>query len=54
MEPHGTPDPIIGKTFKPHREAGIVTGKFLERHLKSDKEELFQLYSDIYKKEAGT
>lgn len=54
LEPYGTPDPITGKTFKAHRDAGTVTGKFLERHLKADKEELMKLFSLIYKKEAGT
>lgn len=54
MSPHGTPDPIIGKTFQAHRDADAVSGKFVERHLKADKTELFQLYTDIYKKEAGT
>ena len=54
MDPYGTPDPKIGKTFKAHRDAADVTGKFLERHLKADKEELFDLYTQIYKKFAGT
>ena len=31
-----------------------VEGKFLERHLKADKEELMYLYTETYKKKAGT
>lgn len=54
LEPYGTPDPKIGKTFKAHRDAGAVSGKFLERHLKSDNNDLWDLYTKIYKKEAGT
>lgn len=54
MEPYGSADPLIGKTFKPRRDAGTVTGKFLERHLKSDAKGLWQLFADIYKKNAGT
>lgn len=54
LEPYGTPDPWFGKTLKAHMDAADVTGKFLERHLKADKEELFFLYAKIYRKFAGT
>ena len=53
LDPYGTPDPKIGKTFKAHRDAADVTGKFLERHLKADKEELFSLYILTYRKFSG-
>jgi hypothetical protein len=46
-----------GGKYKPKRTAANVAdvgGKFLERHLKADRKELVQLYTDIYRKEAGT
>jgi len=33
------------------QQSGDVGNKFLEKHLKKDGKELFQLYTDIYKKE---
>lgn len=54
LEPYGIPDPITGKIYKPRKDSGTVTGKFLERHLQADKEDLFDLYTQIYKKNAGT
>ncbi len=54
LSPYGTPDPKTGKTFTARRDSGTVTGKFLERHLKSDKEELLYLFTVIYRKYAGT
>ena len=43
-----------GKSGKGASISADVGGKFLERHLKADKTELYQLYTDIYRKAAGT
>ncbi len=43
-----------GKDGKGASLSADVGGKFLERHLKADKDELMQLYTDTYKEFAGT
>lgn len=43
-----------GKDGKGAAISGGVEGKFLETHLKKDKEDLLKLYTAIYKKNAGT
>lgn len=39
-----TPGPVSA-------QSGDVGNKFLERHLKADRKELFQLYADVHKKD---
>lgn len=43
-----------GKDGKGAAISGGVEGKFLENHLKADKEDLLKLYNQIYRKYAGT
>ena len=55
LQPYGKQFVPGGKI--PKRTAANVAdvgGKFLERHLKADKDELAKLYADKYRKEAGT